>query len=45
MLLMRSPGLARLRLIAQQDVLGGDAAREVLTRYMISVGAEPALKS
>jgi HEAT repeat protein len=45
MLLMRSPGLARLRLIAQQDALGGDAAREVLTRYMISVGAEPALKS
>jgi HEAT repeat protein len=43
LILMGSAGLTRLRLIAQQDAIGGDAAREVLARYMISVGAEPAL--
>jgi HEAT repeat protein len=44
MILMGPTGLARLRLIAQQDAGGGDAAREILARYTISVGAEPALK-
>lgn len=44
MILMGSAGMTRLRLIAQQDALGGDAAREILARFTISVGAEPALK-
>jgi len=45
MILMGAPGMARLRLIAQQDALGGDAAREILARYTISISAEPALKT
>ena len=44
MILMGSAGMARLRLIAQQDALGGDAAREILARFTISVGAQPTLK-
>ena len=43
MVLLGSAGLARLRAIAQQEAAGGDAAREVLARYLISVGSEPAL--
>lgn len=42
MVLTGKAGLARLRMIAQQDAAGGDAAREVLARYLISVGSEPA---
>lgn len=42
MVLMGSAGLALLRTVAQRDAAGGDAAREVLARYLISVGSEPA---
>jgi HEAT repeat protein len=45
MLLMGNAGITRLRLIAQQDALGGDAAREILARYTISLGAEPTVKA
>jgi HEAT repeat protein len=45
MIAMGAPGLARLRLIAQQDAFGGDAAREILARYTISIGAEPVPKA
>jgi len=45
MILMGNVGMTRLRLVAQQDALGGDAAREILARYTISVGAESALKA
>jgi HEAT repeat protein len=41
LVLMGNAGLTRLRQIAQQDAVGGDAAREVLARYLISVGSEP----
>ncbi len=44
MLLMGSAGIARLRQIAQADAFGGDAAREILARYTISLGAQPAVK-
>jgi HEAT repeat protein len=43
LVLMGSAGMARLRLIAQREATGGDAAREVLARYTISVGSVPAL--
>ena len=39
LILMGRVGLTRLQLIAQQDAIGGDAAREVLTRYAISLSA------
>ena len=43
LILMGRVGLTRLQLIAQQDAIGGDAAREVLTRYAISLStAAPA---
>jgi len=42
MILMGAPGMTRLRLIAQQDAIGGDAAREILARYTISIGADSA---
>ena len=45
MIAMGGPGLARLRLVAQQDAFGGDAAREILARYTISIGAEPLPKA
>jgi HEAT repeat protein len=45
MLMMGGAGITRLRLIAQQDALGGDAAREILARYTISIGAEPTVKA
>jgi HEAT repeat protein len=41
LILIGPPGMARLRLAAQQDALGGDAAREILARYTISASAEP----
>ena len=44
LILLGPNGMARLRQLAQQDAAGGDAAREILARYTISVGAEPALK-
>lgn len=45
MLLMGTAGMTQLRLIAQQDALGGDAAREILARYTISIGAEPTIQA
>ena len=45
MLPLGTAGMTRLRLIAQQNLVGGDAAREVLTRFTISIGTQPAPKA
>jgi HEAT repeat protein len=44
LILIGEPGVDRLRLIAQQEAFGGDAAREVLAHHTMTAVAELALQ-